>query len=70
MAKRRIPTSVYRGTFKQWQSKKRHEFREVVKAYEQFKFGCAFTPSYPRYVHRLEYAIDQIRTELSCRYWK
>lgn len=50
-------------TMRQWKAKKRKEFREIKKAFNSFRDGCAFTPVHHK-IHDLEETIDAMWEEL------
>lgn len=67
MAKQLIP--FYNGTMRQWKSKKRKELRAVLKAVEEFRLGCAYTPCYPDPAHTLDTLLKEMERKLSVKYW-
>jgi hypothetical protein len=42
--KQQLP--FFEGTSREWRIHKRQEFKQVIKAFEDFRIGCAFTPLY------------------------
>ena len=69
MAKRKLPDYIG-GTHRAWKQKKRREWRAVVRAFETFRLGCAFTPSYEKnQIGRFEDAMKLVTEELSFKAW-
>lgn len=59
----------YEGTTRQWKAQKRREWRELIRAYETFRLGCAYTPVYPTLVNRLEADLKFGSHALSVKEW-
>ena len=61
---------------RRWKTRKRREFRELLKAVSEFRMGCAYSPAYninPQ-THRvfwqeLEDALTGIKHGLSIKEW-
>lgn len=45
MPKRKLPSHIP-GTSRDWKQLKRREWKAVLKAFEIFRGGCAYTPAY------------------------
>jgi len=56
-------------TPRQWKSKKRQELKKVTAAFDEFRFGCAYTPNYPTDINRIEIALANLKNALSQKNW-
>jgi hypothetical protein len=67
--KRLLPDHM--GRIQKFRIQKRQEFRDVMKAIDTFRFGCAFTPAYDTgAITRLEAAMKEVKEQISPRQWK
>jgi hypothetical protein len=55
-------------THRAWKSRKRQEWRAVIRALETFRLGCAFTPVRSETLNIIEQA-ESLTERLSIREW-
>jgi hypothetical protein len=67
----KIPSRVLEGqTTREWKSLKRQQFKTVIKALNDYRYGCAYGPSYENgNIEILEDIIDTIEDEHSIKAW-
>ena len=54
-------------TARQWRIRKRRELRVLIKAFEQFGFGCGFTPA--RDLALMAQMLEKWKQELGVKRW-
>lgn len=59
----------YNGTTRQWKTQKRREWKAIVRAYEVYRVGSAYTPTYPTIGLDLEKLLRDGQTALSEKKW-
>ena len=55
-------------TQRQFKSKKRQQLKEVERALDEYRLGCAGSPAYP-YIHELENALHAMIDAQSVKNW-
>ncbi len=53
---------------REWKSRKRRELASGIRALGDYRFGCAWTPEYKRFVAAVE-ELQSIRKSLSVKNW-
>lgn len=69
MSKKLSPL-FFDGTMRQWTRQKRREWNAVIKAFDVFRLGCAYTPAYPKYVDQIASALKGGKSAMSPKQWK
>lgn len=68
--KSEIPAYVRHGlTSRQWKAKKRRELRAITKAFELYRFGCAYCPCKDGEVGQIQHLLNSMQQKLSARSW-
>ena len=65
---RKLPAHI-EGTWRQWTTRKRKEFRDLEKAFDQFRLGCVYTPLLSE-VHEFKKLLEEGRKKMSPKVWK
>lgn len=58
----------FKSTKRNWHQMKRAELRELIKALDVFRLGCAYTPAYAD-VLAIEKALSSAKQKMSLREW-
>lgn len=56
-------------TTRQWKARKREELKAVIKAFDDYRLGCAYCPSADSAVGRISNALKELKIELSIKKW-
>jgi hypothetical protein len=57
-------------TQRQWKSRKRQEFKKVLKAFGIYRFGCAYAPGWvDRDIDKLGVLLESVKEKLSVKEW-
>jgi len=56
-------------TKRQWRQQKRQELRKVIKAWEQYRLGCAYAPGYPDHINTVDHILNDMKRQLSQMNW-
>ena len=56
-------------TTRQWKAMKRKELREVIKAFDYYRLGCAYCPGINGEVITIGKSLDKLKQSLSVKEW-
>jgi len=67
--KLKLPSHIaHHYTARQWKDQKRKELKAVIKLFNAFRLGCAYTPSYDD-AARVQAALDRMQKACSVKEW-
>jgi hypothetical protein len=56
-------------TVRQWKARKRAQIKAVLKCFDDYRMGCAYTPDGEGEVGQIDKALASIRAKLSVKNW-
>jgi hypothetical protein len=60
----------FKGTLREWKGTKRRQFRDVLKAVDVFRHGCAYVPGFVDHEPPLSKALEGWKDAMSVKNWK
>lgn len=66
---RNKPIPFFDGSARQWKAMKRKELQAILRAFDTFRLGCAYTPIYPSPVETVDSLLDEMKRKLSVKHW-
>lgn len=56
-------------TQRQWKSRKRRELKAIIKAFENYRMGCAYCPGTDGEVGELQHLLERLKDSHSVKKW-